>query len=99
MNPSDPNPPTNVTRLLQAWAGGDRAALDYLVPKVYSELRRIAHRYMRHEGDANTLHTTALVNEAYLRLVGVADVRWQDRAHFFAVAAQMMRRILVDAAR
>jgi RNA polymerase sigma factor (TIGR02999 family) len=88
-----------ITRLLQAWGGGDRAALDDLAPLVYAELRRMARHSMRRENPAHTLQPTALVNEAYLRLVDIAQVRWQDRAHFFAVAAQMMRRILVDAAR
>lgn len=85
--------------MLQAWAAGDQAALERLVPLVYGELRRIAHRYMRREDPGHTLRTTALVNEAYLRLIDVDHVEWQDRAHFFAVSAQMMRRILVDAAR
>jgi RNA polymerase sigma-70 factor (ECF subfamily) len=91
--------PKDVTALLQAWEGGDRAALDRLIPVVYEELRRIARRRMRGEGHAPTLQTTALVNEAYLRLIDVRQVRWQDRAHFFAVAAEMMRRTLVEAAR
>ena len=80
-------------------ADREAAPLERLVPLVYSDLRRMAHRYMRRETPGNTLRTTALVNEAYLRLVDVNNVRWQDRAHFFAVSAQMMRRILVDAAR
>jgi RNA polymerase sigma factor (TIGR02999 family) len=88
-----------VTTLLAAWAGGDQAALERLVPLVHGELRRIARRYMRQENPGNTLQTQALVNEAYLKLVGVSDVVWQNRAHFFAVSAQIMRRILVDAAR
>jgi len=88
-----------VTRLLQAWGGGDHAALDQLTPLVYAELRRMAGRYMQRENPGNTLQATALVNEAFLRLVDVTGVRWQDRAHFFAISAQMMRRILVDAAR
>ncbi|MGH9720104.1 MAG: sigma-70 family RNA polymerase sigma factor [Bryobacteraceae bacterium] len=88
-----------ITRLLKAWGGGDQAALDQLVPKVHAELRRMARRYMRGERSGITLQTTALVNEAYLRLVDASNVGWQDRVHFFAVAAQMMRRILVDAAR
>src|SRR5947208_1346160 len=88
-----------ITRLLHAWGEGDQAALDNLTPLVYAEMRRMAARYMRRENPDNTLQPTALVNEAYLRLVDVAEVRWQDRAHFFAVAAQTMRRILVDAAR
>ena len=89
-----------ITVLLKAWASGDAAALDQLTPLVYDELRRLARRYMRNErAGNNTLQTTALVNEAYLRLVDAQRVGWQDRAHFFAVSAQMMRRILVDAAR
>ena len=91
--------PADITGILQAWADGDRAALERLVPLVYRELRRIAHRYMRAESPDHTLRTTALVNEAYLRLIEVDNVRWHDRVHFFAVAAQIMRRILVDAAR
>jgi len=88
-----------ITRLLQAWGGGDTAALESLTPLVYAELRRMARRSMRRENPGHTLQPTALVNEAYLRLVDIAQVRWQDRAHFFAVAAQTMRRILVDGAR
>lgn len=90
---------TEVTQLLRAWASGDRLALDRLTPLVYDELRRMARRYMRNERGGNTLQTTALVNEAYLRLIDVRNVNWSDRVHFFAVSAQMMRRILVDAAR
>ena len=88
-----------ITELLKAWGSGDAAALDQLTPLVYDELRRLARRYMRIERAGNTLQTTALVNEAYLRLVDAKRVAWQDRVHFFAVSAQMMRRILVDAAR
>ena len=88
-----------ITVLLKAWASGDAAALDELTPLVYDELRRLARRYMRNERAGNTLQTTALVNEAYLRLVDAQRVAWQDRVHFFAVSAQIMRRILVDAAR
>ncbi len=89
-----------VTRLLRAWGGGDHAALDQLTPLVYRELHRMAGRYMQRVNSGNnTLQATALVNEAFLRLVDVTGVRWQDRAHFFAISAQMMRRILVDAAR
>ncbi len=95
----EPASPAEITQLLKAWAEGDQGALERLIPKVYAELRRIAHRYVRHENAERTLHTTALVNEAYLRLVAVDNVDWSDRAHFFAVAAQIMRRILVDAAR
>ena len=96
MNASDP---AAITSLLKAWSGGDPAALDRLAPIVYHELRRISHHYMRNERVGHTLQTTALVNEVYLRLVDLAGVDWNDRAHFFAVSAQMMRRILVDAAR
>jgi RNA polymerase sigma factor (TIGR02999 family) len=91
--------PAEITRLLKAWVGGDPAALETLIPRVYDELRRIARRYMRRERPGNTLQTTALVNEVYLRLVDAGDVSWNDRAHFFAVAAQIMRRMLVDRAR
>ncbi|MCP5112861.1 MAG: RNA polymerase subunit sigma-70, partial [bacterium] len=92
-------PSGQVTALLRAWSGGDKKAYDQLFAAVYEELRRLARRSMRGEPPGHTLQTTALVNEAYLRLVDVTSVNWQDRAHFFAVAAQMMRRILVDAAR
>jgi RNA polymerase sigma factor (TIGR02999 family) len=92
-------PSPEITRLLRAWGGGDRAALDQLAPLVYQELHRMAHRHMQREQPGHTLQTSALVNEAYLRLVDAKDIRWQDRAHFFAVSAQMMRRILVDAAK
>lgn len=88
-----------VTGLLSDWSRGDQAALERLTPLVYDELHRLAHRYMSRERPDHTLQTTALVNEAYLRLVGQAEVRWQNRAHFFAVAAQVMRHILVDYAR
>lgn len=88
-----------ITRLLQAWRGGDEKAFESLAPLVYGELRKIAHGYMRREREGVTLQATALVNEAYLRLVDAGSVDWQDRAHFFAVSAQIMRRILVDAAR
>src|SRR5215469_5057910 len=81
------------------WSGGNQAALDKLMPLVYDELRRIARSYMRRERSDNTLQPTALVNEAYLRLVDQRNVRWQNRAHFFAIAAKLMRRILVDRAR
>lgn len=90
---------SQVTVLLKAWASGDQAALDQLTPLVYDELRRMARHYMRRERTGATLQTTALANEAYLRLVDVKNVAWADRAHFFAISAQMMRRILVDAAR
>jgi RNA polymerase sigma factor (TIGR02999 family) len=88
-----------ITALLEAWGGGDKSALDRLMPLVYDELRRLAHRYMSHERPGHTLQTTALVNEAYLRLVNWKEVHWENRAHFFAASAQMMRRILVDFAR
>ena len=88
-----------VTQLLLAWREGDEEALQQLVPVVYQELRRLAHRYMAGEHRELTLQTTALVNEAYLRLVDSPKVQWQNRAHFFAVSAQLMRRILVDFAR
>jgi RNA polymerase sigma factor (TIGR02999 family) len=90
---------TDVTELLLSWSGGDSSALDRLVPLVHQELRRLARHYMAQERPGHTLQATALVNEAYLRLVDVNRVRWQNRAHFFAVAAQMMRRILVEFAR
>jgi RNA polymerase sigma factor (TIGR02999 family) len=88
-----------ITGLLRAWSGGDQAALDRLAALVYDELHRMARRYMRNERTGNTLQTTALVNEVYLHLVDVKNVDWQQRAQFFAITAQMMRRILVDAAR
>jgi RNA polymerase sigma-70 factor (ECF subfamily) len=87
-----------ITQLLKAWAGGDAGALEQLTPAVHGELRRMARNYMRRERQGHTLQATALVNEAYLRLVDIESVNWQDRAHFFAVSAQMMRRILVNAA-
>ena len=91
--------PAEISVLLRAWGAGDKAALDRIAPVVYEELRRIARRYMRDERSGITLQTTALVNEAYMRLVDVNNVGWQHRAQFFAISAQMMRRILVDAAR
>ena len=91
--------PHEITGLLVAWSDGDESALDRLIPIVYEELRKLAHRYMSRERPGHTLQTTALVNEAYLRLVNWKEVQWQNRAHFFAVSAQMMRRILVDFAR
>ncbi len=94
-----PAPYVEISRLLRAWGEGDQAALDQLTPLVYTELHQIAHRYMHQQLPGQTLQTTALVNEAYLRLANVEDVRWHDRAHFFAVSAQIMRRILVDSAR
>jgi RNA polymerase sigma-70 factor, ECF subfamily len=93
---SDPSTPT---ALLLAWGRGDEAAFDRLVPLVHEELRRLARRYMTGERPSHTLQTSALVNQAYLRLIDIRQVRWQNRAHFFAMAATTMRRILVDAAR
>jgi len=91
--------PEEITQLLTEWGNGDRAALEKLMPLVYEELRRLAHHYLRRERAGHTLQTTALVNEAYLKLVGEREMRWQNRAHFFGVAAQMMRMVLVDYAR
>src|SRR5437867_12458964 len=88
-----------VTEMLVAWSNGDESALERLMPLVHAELHRLAHRYMNREGPGHMLQTTALVNEAYLRLVDSSHVQWQNRAHFFAVSAQLMRRILVDFAR
>jgi RNA polymerase sigma-70 factor (ECF subfamily) len=88
-----------ITELLVAWSEGDRTALEELTPLVHAELRRLAHRYMGGERAGHTLQTTALVNEAYLRLIDWKNVHWQNRAHFFGVSAQLMRRILVDYAR
>jgi RNA polymerase sigma factor (TIGR02999 family) len=94
-----PQTPQNVTRLLIGWSNGDKEALDQLVPLVYEELRRQAARYLRRERVGHTLQTTALIHEAYLRLIDQKNVHWQNRAHFFGIAAQLMRRILVDHAR
>lgn len=91
--------PEDVTRLLAEWRGGNQAALDQLLPVVYDELRRLAAAYLRKERADHTLQSTALVHEAYLRLIGQREVQWQNRAHFFGVAAKMIRRILVDHAR
>lgn len=88
-----------ITQLLSAWSNGDQKALDKLMPLVYEELHRLAARYMRRENPGHTLQTSALVNEAYIKLIGQKNVRWQNRAHFFGIAAQLMRRILVDHAR
>ena len=96
----DATPPAQqVTGLLIAWGAGDESAFEQLVPLVHAELRRLAHREMGRERAGHTLQTTALVNEAYLRLIDVSQVKWQDRAHFFAMSARLMRRILVDHAR
>jgi RNA polymerase sigma factor (TIGR02999 family) len=89
----------DITVLLRAWRAGDPSALERLTPLVYGELRRLAYTFMRQERPDHTLQATALVNEAYLRLVDIRAVDWQDRAHFMAIAAQTMRRVLVDAAR
>ncbi|MBI4469100.1 MAG: sigma-70 family RNA polymerase sigma factor [Acidobacteria bacterium] len=88
-----------ITQLLLAWSEGDLSAQERLIPFVYQELHRLAHRFMSKERSGQTLQTTALVNEAYLRLVKTENLRWQDRAHFFAISAEIMRRILVDFAR
>jgi RNA polymerase sigma factor (TIGR02999 family) len=89
----------DITQLLKAWRQGDRAALDELTPLVYAQLRAQARRHLRHERSGLTLQSTALVHEVYLRLVKAEDVQWQDRVHFFALSAQLMRRILIDRAR
>ena len=94
---ADPSPP--ITTLLQAWGRGDTDALNQLTPLVYAQLRRLAGNQMRKERPGHGLQTTALVHEAYLRLVRIGELQWQDRAHFFAVSARIMRRILVDGAR
>jgi RNA polymerase sigma factor (TIGR02999 family) len=91
--------PAEITRLLRAWQGGDESAFEQLTALVYGELHRMARHYMKNERRGNTLQTTALVNEVYLRLVDVKNVDWRQRAQFFAISAQIMRRILVDAAR
>jgi len=94
------NPSTeNATQLLQAWSRGDRDALDRLLPQVYGELHQLAHRYMAQERQGNLLQTTALINEAYLRLVNTREAHPRDKTHFYALSAQMMRRVLVDYAR
>src|SRR6476469_9058780 len=111
MNPADSSPPPNdsfritmsapenVSQLLVKWGEGDQAALDKLMPLVYGELRRLASNYLRRERQNHTLQPTAMVNEAYLKLIDQKSARWQNRAHFYGVAAQLMRRILVDHAR
>ena len=91
--------PAQITRLLIDWRGGDQAALEQLIPLVHEELRRLARRHMAHERVGHTLQATALVNEAFVRLIDVRQVKWQDRAHFFAMSSRLMRRILVDFAR
>jgi RNA polymerase sigma factor (TIGR02999 family) len=91
--------PAEITRLLVDWRNGDQAALEQLIPLVHDELRRVARRHMAHERAGHTLQATALVNEAYVRLVDIKQVNWQDRAHFFAMSSRLMRRILVDFAR
>lgn len=91
--------PQNITVLLRAWEHGDKCALEQLTPLVYDELHRLARRQLSRESNDHTLQTTALINEVYLRLVDFQNVRWQDRAHFFAICARLMRRILVDFAR
>ena len=99
--PQDPdvNARERISQLLADWANRDAAAREQLVPIVYEELRRLAHHYMRGERTGHTLQTTALVNEVYLRLAGIDGLQWRDRAHFFAMAATLMRRVLVDYAR
>jgi RNA polymerase sigma factor (TIGR02999 family) len=96
---SAPEAQPQITELLRAWGGGDDGALERLMPVVYSELRKLASNYMRRQNPGHTLQATALVNEAYLRLVDSSQVNWQNRTHFFAIAAQLMRRVLVDTAR
>src|SRR5262245_39871732 len=91
--------PREISQLLVAWSDGDQAAVDRLMPLVYGELRRMAKRYMAGQPQGHTLQTTALIHEAYLKMVGQEGKRWQNRAHFFGVAAQAMRHILVDYAR
>ena len=92
-------PPHQVTKLLVDWRNGDQAALEQLIPLVHEELRRVARRHMAHERPGHTLQATALVNEAYVRLIDIKQVNWQDRAHFFAMSSRLMRRVLVDFAR
>jgi RNA polymerase sigma factor (TIGR02999 family) len=92
-------PPHEITHLLKAWSAGDKSALDKLMPLVYGDLHRLAQKHMSGERDGHTLQTTALVHEAYVRLVDSKQANWKDRAHFFAVCARLMRHILVDAAR
>ncbi len=94
-----PESSKEITRLLVAWSDGDEAALNQLAPLIHTELHRLAHQYMSRERPGHLLQTSALINEAYIRLIDWKNVRWQNRAHFFGVAAQLMRRILVDFAR
>ena len=96
---SMPDSPKEITQLLVAWGDGDETALAELTPLVYQQLHRLAHHYLSHERPGHTLQTSALVNEAYVRLIDWKNVQWQNRAHFFGVSAQLMRRILVDFAR
>lgn len=91
--------PSEITELLVCWSNGDHAALERLIPLVEKELHRLAHRYMRQENDGHTLQTTALINETFLRLVDQNRVKWQNRAHFYGIAAQIMRRVLLNYAR
>jgi RNA polymerase sigma factor (TIGR02999 family) len=94
-----PASPHGITQLLKAWGNGEQEALEQLIPLIYSELHRLAHRYMEWERNAHTLQSTALVHEAYERLIDLKEVSWQNRAHFFGVSARLMRRVLVDYAR
>src|SRR5947207_8787304 len=96
---ADASESPNISQLLEEWAAQDPTARDRLVPLVYDELRRLAHHYMRGERADHTLQTTALVNEVYVRLAGIKGLQWRDRAHFFAMAGTLMRRVLVDYAR
>jgi RNA polymerase sigma-70 factor, ECF subfamily len=96
---ADPTPSHNITELLRAWGAGDQSALEHLTPLVYEELHSLARRRMSRENEGHTLQATALIHEVYLRLVEFQSVRWQDRAHFYAVCARLMRRILIDMAR
>ena len=96
---SPSSPPHEITQLLAEWSEGNQAALDKLYPLVYNELRRLAHGYLRRERKGHTLQTTALINEAYLRLVDQKNVHWANRSHFFGISAKIMRRILIDHAR
>lgn len=96
---SSPSEITDITGLLVCWSNGDQAALEKLMPLVERELHQLAHRYMRREQDGHTLQTTALINETFLRLVDQNRVRWQNRAHFYGIAAQIMRRVLMNYAR